>query len=132
MLGRATVAMGWDVAPEMRDEFEDWHTHEHMPERLAIPTLRRRAAPRRRRVRCVDHARATMTGETGPYRVVARRFRPRTFAEMVGQDDAGRGNVHQLGPAEPIGDCSNHHETGRDPETDPGAPLVQQNRTQPH
>ena len=37
MLGRAAVAMWWSFAPEMRDEIEDWHTHEHMPERLAIP-----------------------------------------------------------------------------------------------
>lgn len=37
MLGKAAVAMWWEVAPEMRAEWEDWHTHEHMPERLAIP-----------------------------------------------------------------------------------------------
>jgi hypothetical protein len=37
MLGKAAVAMWWDIAPEMRAEFEDWHSHEHMPERLAIP-----------------------------------------------------------------------------------------------
>lgn len=37
MLGRAAVAMWWDIAPEMKAEFEDWHSHEHMPERLAIP-----------------------------------------------------------------------------------------------
>ena len=37
MLGRAAVAMWWDIAPEMKAEFEDWHTHEHMPERLGIP-----------------------------------------------------------------------------------------------
>ena len=37
MLGAAAVAMWWDVAPEMKAEFEDWHSHEHMPERLAIP-----------------------------------------------------------------------------------------------
>ena len=37
MLGRAAVAMWWDVAPEMSAEWEDWHTSEHMPERLAIP-----------------------------------------------------------------------------------------------
>ena len=37
MLGRAAVAMWWDVAPEMRAEWEDWHSSEHMPERLAIP-----------------------------------------------------------------------------------------------
>ena len=37
MLGGAAVAMWWDVAPEMRAEWEDWHSSEHMPERLAIP-----------------------------------------------------------------------------------------------
>ena len=37
MLGRAAVAMWWDIAPETKAEFEDWHTHEHMPERLSIP-----------------------------------------------------------------------------------------------
>jgi hypothetical protein len=29
--------MWWDITPEMRAEFEHWHTHEHMPERLSIP-----------------------------------------------------------------------------------------------
>jgi hypothetical protein len=29
--------MWWDISPEMKAEFEDWHSHEHMPERLAIP-----------------------------------------------------------------------------------------------
>jgi hypothetical protein len=37
MLGSAAVAMWWDIAPPMRAEWEDWHTHEHMPERLGIP-----------------------------------------------------------------------------------------------
>ena len=37
MLGSAAVAMWWDVAPEVRAEWEEWHTSEHMPERLAIP-----------------------------------------------------------------------------------------------
>ena len=37
MPGRAAVAMWWDIAPGVRAEWEDWHTHEHMPERLAIP-----------------------------------------------------------------------------------------------
>jgi hypothetical protein len=41
MLGRAAVAMWWDIAPKTRPEFEDWHSHEHMPERLAIPGFRR-------------------------------------------------------------------------------------------
>lgn len=37
MLGRAAVALWYDVPAEARAEWEDWHTHEHMPERLAIP-----------------------------------------------------------------------------------------------
>ena len=37
MLGRAAVAMWWDVEPGIKAEFEDWHSHEHMPERLSIP-----------------------------------------------------------------------------------------------
>jgi len=36
MLGSAAVTIWCDVAAEVRDEFEDWHTREHMPERLAI------------------------------------------------------------------------------------------------
>lgn len=37
MLGKAALAMWWDVAPEARAELEHWHAHEHFPERLAIP-----------------------------------------------------------------------------------------------
>lgn len=37
MLGTAAIAMWWDIAPGMREEFEEWHSREHMPERLAIP-----------------------------------------------------------------------------------------------
>jgi hypothetical protein len=37
VLGAAAIAMWWNVAPEARAEWEDWHTREHMPERLAIP-----------------------------------------------------------------------------------------------
>jgi len=37
MLGNAAVVMWWDIAPEVRAEWEDWHTREHMPERLSIP-----------------------------------------------------------------------------------------------
>ncbi len=37
MLGRAAVAMWWEISPEMKAEFEDWHSHEHIPERLGIP-----------------------------------------------------------------------------------------------
>jgi len=37
MLGKAAVAIWCDVAPQVRAEFDDWHAHEHMPERLSIP-----------------------------------------------------------------------------------------------
>jgi hypothetical protein len=37
MLGKAAIAMWWDISPDIRAEWEDWHTHEHFPERLAIP-----------------------------------------------------------------------------------------------
>ena len=32
MLGQAAVTMWWDIPPAMKAEFEDWHTHEHMPD----------------------------------------------------------------------------------------------------
>lgn len=41
LLGRAAVAMWWDMAPELRAEFEDWHSHEHFPERMGIPGFMR-------------------------------------------------------------------------------------------
>src|SRR5262249_54037298 len=37
MLGKAAVAIWCDVAYGVRPEFDNWHAHEHMPERLAIP-----------------------------------------------------------------------------------------------
>jgi hypothetical protein len=37
LLGEAAVAMWWDMAPANRAEFEDWHSHEHFPERMSIP-----------------------------------------------------------------------------------------------
>ena len=37
LLGSAAVAMWWDMLPTLRAEFEDWHSHEHFPERLRIP-----------------------------------------------------------------------------------------------
>ncbi len=36
MLGKAALAMWWDMAPDMCPEFEHWHAHEHFPERLGI------------------------------------------------------------------------------------------------
>lgn len=37
LLGGSALAMWWDMAPDMRAEFEHWHSHEHFPERLALP-----------------------------------------------------------------------------------------------
>lgn len=33
--------MWWDMSPQARPDFEDWHAHEHFPERLSIPGFRR-------------------------------------------------------------------------------------------
>ena len=41
LLGSGALAMWWDVSREVMAEFEDWHSHEHCPERLAIPGFRR-------------------------------------------------------------------------------------------
>ena len=41
LLGAAALAMWWDVAADRRAEFEDWHSHEHFRERMAIPGFRR-------------------------------------------------------------------------------------------
>jgi hypothetical protein len=41
LLGKAAVAMWWDMAPAQRGEFEDWHSHEHFPERMSIPGFQR-------------------------------------------------------------------------------------------
>ncbi len=41
LLGKAALAMWWDVSADVRPEWEHWHAHEHFPERLAIPGFRR-------------------------------------------------------------------------------------------
>ena len=41
LLGNAAVAMWWNIRPEQRSEFGDWHSHEHFPERMSIPGFRR-------------------------------------------------------------------------------------------
>lgn len=37
LLGDSALAMWWDMAADLRAEFEHWHSHEHFPERLALP-----------------------------------------------------------------------------------------------
>jgi len=41
LLGKAVLAMWWDMEAQMRPEFEDWHSHEHFRERLGLPGFRR-------------------------------------------------------------------------------------------
>lgn len=37
LLGQAAMLLSFDVAAEAIAEHDDWHTHEHLPERLSIP-----------------------------------------------------------------------------------------------
>jgi hypothetical protein len=41
LLGKAAVAMWWNIRVERRVEFCDWHSHEHFPERMRIVGFRR-------------------------------------------------------------------------------------------
>ena len=41
LLGKAAVAMWWNIRAEQRAEWSDWHSHEHFPERLSIRGFRR-------------------------------------------------------------------------------------------
>ncbi len=41
LTGKAAVAMWWHIAQEHREEFLDWHTHEHFHERLHIEGFQR-------------------------------------------------------------------------------------------
>lgn len=37
LLGKAAMLLSFDVVQEHVSEHDDWHTHEHLPERLGIP-----------------------------------------------------------------------------------------------
>jgi hypothetical protein len=37
MLGKAALAMWWNVSDDVRDELAHWHAHEHVAERLSVP-----------------------------------------------------------------------------------------------
>ena len=37
LLGKAAMLLSFDIAPEAAAEHDDWHTHEHFPERLSLP-----------------------------------------------------------------------------------------------
>jgi hypothetical protein len=53
LLGPATLLLSFDIVPEAISEHDEWHSHEHLPERLSIPGFLRgtrwvaaRATPR--------------------------------------------------------------------------------------
>lgn len=37
LLGSSALVLSFDIAPDMINEHDEWHTHEHVPERLALP-----------------------------------------------------------------------------------------------
>jgi len=37
LLGKAAMLLSFDIVQEAIPEHDDWHTHEHLPERLSIP-----------------------------------------------------------------------------------------------
>ena len=37
LLGTAAMLLSFDVAEEAIPEHDEWHAHEHLPERLSIP-----------------------------------------------------------------------------------------------
>jgi hypothetical protein len=41
LAGIGVVAIWHDLAPEAKDEYYEWHSREHMPERVGIPGFRR-------------------------------------------------------------------------------------------
>jgi hypothetical protein len=49
LLGTAAMLLSFDVAEEAIAEHDEWHTHEHFPERLSIPGFLRGPLERRTR-----------------------------------------------------------------------------------
>ena len=41
LLGKAAMLLSFDVVPDAIPEHDDWHTHEHLQERLSIPGFMR-------------------------------------------------------------------------------------------
>jgi len=41
LAGLGAVCIWHDLLPEARDDFDQWHNREHMPERVGIPGFRR-------------------------------------------------------------------------------------------
>ena len=37
LLGEAAMVLWYDITPDAIAEHDDWHTHEHLPERVSIP-----------------------------------------------------------------------------------------------
>ena len=47
LLGSAAMLLAFDLDAGATAEHDDWHTHEHLPERLAIPGFLRGTLARR-------------------------------------------------------------------------------------
>ncbi len=75
LAGEAFVAIWHDIAPEGLEAFYDWHTREHMPERLGIQGFRRG----RRYLR-----------ESGDGQAFFNLYEVDRFEVLVGQDYLGR------------------------------------------
>ena len=41
LLGQAVVAIWNGIDPELEDAFLNWHVHEHIPDRVALPGFQR-------------------------------------------------------------------------------------------
>ena len=54
LMGSAVLALWGNADPEMEEGFNDWYTHEHLPERIGIPGFLRA----RRYISCPSDERA--------------------------------------------------------------------------
>jgi hypothetical protein len=41
LMGTAAMVLSFGIAPVALVEHDDWHSHEHLPERLSIPGFKR-------------------------------------------------------------------------------------------
>ncbi len=86
LLGKAALAMWWNLAAPIRAEFEHWHAHEHFPERCRCRVLARHPMGQRRRG---GHVRDVRAG--GPRDAFLARVRlpPERADALVDAPDAG-------------------------------------------
>ena len=95
LLGQAAMLLTFDIEPAAISEHDDWHTHEHLPERLSIPGFLRgtrwaalRGAPRYAVVYEVERVE---TLNSQPYLDRLNHPTPWTSRMMVHYRDMSRG-----------------------------------------